>query len=148
MCWSVAVARPQIQLYISYSDCKLSVLVKHLRNIVSFLHTHYCIGCSMKQEGNVHSKCVFSEIILYDVCSRAGCPFRPFFSFHQRQAKGSNPDAYVVTRLRPDPQQRSKRKTKVVRNNDSPTFNELVQRPSFLSSINDSAQSQCPLVFH
>lgn len=116
--WSVNLwfpipeACPQIQLYISYEGCKLSVLVKHLKNIVSLPHGRKNTACSM---------CFLMNFWAFF-----------FFFFLQKMPNGSNPDAYVITCLRPDPQRKSKRKTKVVRNNDSPTFNELVQWFYFL----------------
>lgn len=117
----VAGACPQIQLYLSYANQKLSVLVKHLKNVVSFLHSYHIIWITMQE--SKYAKCFLSQKYLM-MCVLKGrlSPFLP----QQKQANGSNPDAYVVTRLRPDPQQRSKRKTKAARNNDSPTFNELV----------------------
>lgn len=146
MRWSVVGARPQIQLYISYSNSKLSVLVKHLKNIVSFfyIYTHYFIGYSVLLD-KIHLPaqymCFLVNYTLWGFLkSRLSHTGLFFFLPKQKQANGSNPDAYVVMRLRPDPQQRSKKKTKVVRNNDNPTFNELVQIPSSSASINGLAQ--------
>ncbi|KAL4656731.1 phosphatidylinositol 4-phosphate 3-kinase C2 domain-containing subunit gamma [Arapaima gigas] len=73
----VPLTSPQVQLCMVYRDHKLSVLVKHIKNITL--------------------------------------------------PKGTCPDTYVVTRLRPDPENCSKKKTRVVRNNYHPTFNQLIE---------------------
>lgn len=144
MCWSIVGARPQIQLYISYSNCKLSVLVKHLKNIVSFfyIYTHFIGYSVLLDKIHLPAQYVFSlKLYFMRFPQEQAVPYRPFFFLpKQKQANGSNPDAYVVMRLRPDPQQRYKKKTKVVRNNDNPTFNELVQIPSSSASISGLAQ--------
>ncbi|XP_048875603.1 phosphatidylinositol 3-kinase C2 domain-containing subunit gamma isoform X2 [Brienomyrus brachyistius] len=79
-------SKPQIQLCMTYKDLKLTILIKHLKNI--------------------------------------------------RMPNGSCPDAYVVTRLRPDPGNCSKKKTNMVRNSSNPTFNELIEY-SDIQSLQD-----------
>ncbi|KAJ8261872.1 hypothetical protein GJAV_G00159420 [Gymnothorax javanicus] len=46
---------------------------------------------------------------------------------------GACPDAYVVTKLYPDPYNHSKKKTKVIRNSEHPSFNDLIEYPDVLS---------------